>query len=134
MHSASATLVGLAAAIVLDSTQRFVRLGLTIETAAWACALSAAVAALAALGSHWATLAPSVAVRERLSIVGCTALFGAWFAIFCVRSRWGWLSLDRLEAGSGPPAQLAIVLFPLSGLTASFFGRYLSTRASSANT
>lgn len=135
LHSVGATLLGLVAAVILDGTLRFVRLGLTIGTAAWACALSATVAACAALGSDWAVFAPNVGKKQRLATVGCTALWGVWLAVFCIRSRWGWISLERIDAGSGPPAQLAIVLLSLSGLTASFFGRYLSTAApSSTNT
>lgn len=125
-------MLGLVAAVILDATLRFVRLGLSLGTAAWACALSATVAACAALVSDWAVLAPSADSKRRIANVACTALWGVWFAVFCIRSRWGWVSLDRIDAGSGPPAQLAIVLLSLSGLTASFFGRYLSAGAPSS--
>lgn len=130
LHSVGSVLVGLVAAVIFDGTLRFVRLGLTLGTAAWACALSATIAACAALAAHWAVGSTEVGTKQRLAAVGCTALWGVWLAVFCVRSRWGWVSLDRIDAGSGPPAQLAIVLSALSGLTSSFFARYLSAGAS----
>lgn len=131
IHSFGSVLFGLVAAVILDGTLRFVRLGLGFGTAAWACALSATVAGCVAAGADWAVGAPKLGTKQRLATVACTALWGAWLAGFCVRFRWGWVSLDRIDGGSGPPAQLALVLLSLSGLSASFFGRYLVAGASS---
>jgi hypothetical protein len=126
IHSAAATLVGLLVAVVFDAAFGFVRLGASFGTAAWGCTLSAMIAAVAALSSPWA-----VGRRGGIAMLAATTAWGVWLAIFCVRSRWGFVSLVRVDGGYGPPAQLAIVLFSLTGLTASWLGRYLVRSASS---
>ena len=127
IHSAATTLAGVVVAVVFDAVFGFVRLGASFVTAAWGCALSAMIAAGAALSAPWAVGRSTVL----LAPLAANAAWGLWLALALVRLPWGFVSLVRFDGGYGPPTQLAIVLFALSGLTASWLGRYLARPVSS---
>lgn len=121
VHMLTMATTAIVVAACVDALTGWMELGASLGSTALAALLAALLGGLAALLGRGS---PRAAVA--------TAAWGAWVALALVRVRFGFVSLLRIDGGMGPPTALALVVFPIVGLSSTIVARQLgkSTAAS----